>query len=68
MRKVSLERYYFVLYDGAVTLKMSKMALNSFCDKTLHYTARVSSWLERDIQITTNSEACLAYINKGIIM
>ena len=35
MRKVSLERYYFVLYDGALTLKMSKMALNSFCDKTL---------------------------------
>ena len=62
MRKVSLERYYFVLYDGALTLKMSKMALNSFCDKTLHYTARVSSWLERDIQITTNSEACLACI------
>ena len=23
-----LERYYFVLYDGALTLKMSKMALN----------------------------------------
>ena len=36
MRKVSLERYYFVLYDGALTLKMSKMALNPFCDKTLH--------------------------------
>ena len=36
MRKVSLERYYFVLYDGALTLKISKMALNSFCDKTLH--------------------------------
>ena len=24
MKKVSLERYYFVLYDGALTLKMSK--------------------------------------------
>ena len=36
MRKVSLERYYLVLYDGALTLKISKMALNSFCDKTLH--------------------------------
>ena len=35
MRKVSLERYYFVLYDDALTLKMSKMAFNSFCDKTL---------------------------------
>ena len=36
MRKVSLERYYFVLYDGALTLKMSTMSLNLFCDKTLH--------------------------------
>ena len=36
MTNVSLERYYFVLYDGALTLKMSKMALNAFCDKTLH--------------------------------
>ena len=35
MRKVSLEWYYFVLYDGALTLKMSKMALNPFCDETL---------------------------------
>ena len=26
MRKVSLERYYFVLYDGALTLEMSKMS------------------------------------------
>ena len=36
MSNVSLQRYYFVLYDGALTLKMSKMALNAFCDKTLH--------------------------------
>ena len=35
MRNVSLERYYFVLYDGALSLKISKMALNSFCNKTL---------------------------------
>ena len=35
MSNVSLEMYYFVLYDGALTLKMSKMALNAFCDKTL---------------------------------
>ena len=35
MRNVSLERYYVVLYDGALTVKMSKMVLNSFCDKTL---------------------------------
>ena len=36
MRKVSLERYYFVLYDCALTSKMAKMVLKSFCDKTLH--------------------------------
>ena len=36
MRKVSLERYYFVLYDCALTSKMAIMALKSFCDKTLH--------------------------------
>ena len=36
MRKVSLERYYFVVYDGALTFKMPKMALNSYCDKILH--------------------------------
>ena len=36
MNNISLERYYFVLYDGALTLNMSKMALNAFCDKTLH--------------------------------
>ena len=35
MSNVSLERYYVVLYDGALTSKMSKMALNAFCDKTL---------------------------------
>ena len=35
MRKVSLERYYYLSYDGTLTLKMSKMALNLFCDKTL---------------------------------
>ena len=35
MRKVSLERYYFVLYNGVLTLKISKMAFNPFCDKTL---------------------------------
>ena len=34
MRKVSLERYYFVLYNGALTFKMSKIVL--FCNKTLH--------------------------------
>ena len=33
---VSFERHYFVLYDGGLTLKLSKMLLNPFCDKTLH--------------------------------
>ena len=35
MRKI-LDRYYFVLYNGALTLKMLKMALIPLCDKTLH--------------------------------
>ena len=30
MRKVSLERYYFVLYDCALTSKISKMAIKLF--------------------------------------
>ena len=36
MRKV-LERYCFVLYDGVLTLKMSKMVLNPFCNKTSYF-------------------------------
>ena len=36
MRKVSLERNYFVLYDGALTVQISKMAFNLFCNETLH--------------------------------
>ena len=38
MSKVSLERpvLFCLIYDGALTLKMSKMTLNSFYDKTLH--------------------------------
>ena len=40
MKKVSLERYYFVLYDCALTSKISKMALKSFCDKTLQLSQR----------------------------
>ena len=42
MRKVSLERYYLVLYDCALTSTMSKMALKSFCDKTHHILYLVS--------------------------
>ena len=37
MKKVSLERYYFVLYNVALTLKMSKMALNRFAIKLFIY-------------------------------
>ena len=47
-RKVSVERYYFVLYEGALTLKISKMALNSFWDKTRQVQIcqwEMSSWL-----------------------
>ena len=38
MSYISLWRHYqnFVLYDSALTLKISKMALNPFCDETLH--------------------------------
>ena len=35
MSNVSLERYYFVLSDGALTSEMSKRALIAFCDKTI---------------------------------
>ena len=41
MRKVSFERYYFVLYDGVLTVKMSKMVLNPFCDK-IYYSAYIT--------------------------
>ena len=40
MRKVSLERNYVVLYNGALTLKMSKMALDPFCDETFYFDKR----------------------------
>ena len=33
MKKESLERYYFVLYSGALTLKISKMVLKSMYTK-----------------------------------
>ena len=51
MSNVSLERYYFVLYDGALTLKMSKMALNVFCDKTLQI--KVSICRKKQTDTTT---------------
>ena len=47
MSNVSLERYYFVLYDGALTLEMSKMALNAFCDKTLH----IYNWNKTNVRL-----------------
>ena len=36
MKKVSLERYYFILYNGVLTLKTVKMALYPFCHKSFH--------------------------------
>ena len=47
MSNVSLERYYFVLYDGTLTLKISKMALNTFCDKTLHMYIKIRTLTHR---------------------
>ena len=52
MSNVSLERYYFVLYDGALTLKMSKMALNTFCDKTLHMYIDINPVRTRHLQMS----------------
>ena len=42
MKNVSLEGYYFVVYDGALTLKISKMALSPFCDKPLQYLIHIA--------------------------
>ena len=36
VRKVSFEGYCFVLYDCALISEILKMALESFCDETLH--------------------------------
>ena len=46
MRKVSLERYYLVLYDCALTSKIPKMALKSFCDKTLQMLTTIQTSLK----------------------
>ena len=35
MSYVSFERQYFILYNGALTLKMSKKAFNPFCGEPL---------------------------------
>ena len=62
MRKVSLEMYYFVLYNGALTLKMSKMALNPSCDKTLHMIINTYIWLlpyfDKTMQVTNHPNIC----------
>ena len=64
MSNVSLERYYFVLYDGALTLKMSKMALNEFCDKTLQLMTQISSLIVRRLTwlFKKNHESCIVYL------
>ena len=38
MINVSLERYYFVLYDGVLTLEMSKLRLTRFAIKLFKFT------------------------------
>ena len=63
MRKVSLERYYFLLYDGALTLEMSKMALNSFCDKTLH----MSFIFLQQLKVLSKIIACVGFICACIV-
>ena len=62
---VSLERYYFVLSNGALTSEMSKMVLNAFCDKTLH----LLFWLSNGAELN-NINALLAvnWWHKLIIM
>ena len=62
MSNASLERYYFVLYDGALTLKMSKMALNAFCDKTLHIFHTILAF----IMSTEQLHIALSLRNKNI--
>ena len=57
-RKVSIERYYVVLYNGALTLKMKKkMALNPFCDETLHIL--LSLCITRKENVTRTLKKCL---------
>ena len=57
MSNVSLERFYFVLYDGALTLKMSNMALNAFCDKTLHIYIK-QNCTHKELQIQEFGSTC----------
>ena len=64
MSNVSLERYYFVLYDGALTSKMSKMALNAFCDKTLQMYAVQIRLSARSHQHTQKKSSLLDWTNQ----
>ena len=52
MSNVSLERYYFVLYDGALTLKMSKWCLMRFAIKLFncHLSKCCTSILSLDVK------------------
>ena len=59
MSYVSLKRHYFVLYDSALTLKMSKMALNPFCDETLHFLVKWCAFT----RIFINSPLSKIYVN-----
>ena len=53
MRNVSLEWYDFVLYDSALIFKMSKMALNPFCNKTLHLYFIIICNVKKNIKTTS---------------
>ena len=67
MRKVSLERYYFVLYDCALTSKMSKMALKSFFDKTLQlFSALCSQHNRRAASALVTHYQVTAWTDHGI--
>ena len=70
MSNVSLERYYFVLYDGALTLKMSKMALNAFCNKTLHillYSDKRKQLLKMSFLVNVQNVSVMYIDNNAIL-
>ena len=67
MRKVSLERYYFVLYNGALTLKISKMALNPFCDKTLQICLLTEEHTGHNLVPSVFSFTSWAILTQGLI-
>ena len=53
---ISLERYYFVLYDGALTLKMLKIVLNPFCNKTSYLKTEWFAWVKMQKNVVVSQE------------